>query len=287
MLTAAVLRLGSPVFFGVEMASEDVAVDDLKKAAEEVRDLGSTVLREAWPLEPLGTLRQAIEAFCDIRRRKILDGDTSPHARMYATHGIGTFGALVNAGLIHREVLPAMFRGGAFHRLCQAYWGGDDFYVAINRLGFRNHHPIQSDRSFIPYHQDSYTQDVRTPQVLNCWIPLDPGAGRDAPGLEVVRHPCRPDFPRKDFGLRSENAAYDNITIDRARIVEEYGEQFMAPEFEVGDGLVFSENVIHRTYVTEGMTRPRINFEFRVFSGAHLRPGVQIAELGPLVERVS
>jgi len=206
---------------------------------------------------------------------------------MYATHGVGTFVSLVRAGLISTEFLGEMFRGSFYHELCRAYFASDELYISPNRLGFRNHDPTTSAKSFIPYHQDSYTQDKRTPRVLNCWMTLDPGAGRDAPGLEVVRNSCRPDFPRKDFGLRSENAAYDFITIDRDRIVEEYGESFLAPEFELGDGLVFSENVIHRTYVTQGMSRPRINFEFRVFAPNHLSPGVAIADFGNQALRVS
>lgn len=260
---------------------------DAANSVEEIRQFGSAVLRQAWPHGHLTTLRQAIAAFCDQRRLNIERGAAGASDRMYATHGIGSFRALVGAKLIEPQFLVDMFCESAFHRLCRGYFGGDDFYVVLNRLGFRNHDPMVSDRSFIPYHQDSYTQDERTPHVLNCWITLDPSAGREAPGLEVVRNPCRPDFPRKDFGLKSENAAYDVIAIDRDQIVAAYGEVFMAPEFDLGDALVFSENVIHRTYVTPTMTQARINFEFRVFSSDHLKPGLTIADLGQAAIRIS
>lgn len=269
------------------MIHQKDAIERAALAAAEVSEVGSTVLRGAWPLEHLSILREAIATYSARRLERLQKGSLEPNERMYATHGVGTFGALVGAKLVDHAILGEMFRGSAFHALCQTYFDSDDLYVFPNRLGFRNHDPNLSDRSFIPYHQDSYTQDVRTPQVLNCWMPLDPGAGSVAPGLELIRDRCRPDFPRKDFGLRTENAAYDFITIDRDDIVSEYGDNFLAPEFEVGDGFVFSEHVIHRTYVTPTMTQPRINFEFRVFSANSLANGVQIKDLNPTAYRVT
>ena len=266
---------------------EEVASFDPLAAATEVRTMGSVVLRGVWSAERLAHLRGAIEEFTQRRRARVASGQMKPTERMYATHGVGGLGALLREGLVKPHDIAALFEGSAYHQLCRQYFGEDSFYVMLNRLGFRDHDPLRSDRSYIPYHQDSYTQDVRTTNVLNCWIPLDPGAGSISPGLEVVRNPCRPDFPRKDLGLRSENSAYDHITIDRDRVVEEYGECFLAPEFEVGDGMVFSENVIHRTYVTPTMTKPRMNFELRVFSPSGLAPGVTIADLIPNCYRVA
>lgn len=267
---------------------DEVAVSaSARDAADEVSRLGSTVLRGVWKPEALAPLREAIAQFTELRLQALRRGVTLPEVRMYATHGVGNFLNLLNIKGMTTDVLRELFEGSTYHDICRVHFGDDEFYCLSGRLGFRNHDPATSDRSFIPYHQDSYTQDVRTPRVLNCWIPLDPGAGDDAPGLEVVRNPCRPNYPRKDFGLRSENAAYDFITIDRDRIVEDYGENFLAPKFEVGDGLVFSENVIHRTYVTPQMTKPRINFELRVFSPKNLSAGISVADLGPTCIRIA
>lgn len=257
------------------------------EAAAEVAATGSAVVRQVWRTDHLARIEAAISEYSHRRAERVRAGSVTPGERMYSTHGVGMFSTLVSEGLLTEGILGEMFAGGYYQALCEAYFEDTAFYAFPKRLGFRNHDPRLSDRSFIPYHQDSYTQDERVPRVLNCWIPLNPGAGRESPGLEVVRAPCRPNFPRKDFGLRTENAAYDFITIDRDRIVEEYGERFLAPEFEVGDGLVFSENVIHRTYVTPQMTQPRINFEFRVFSPKHLAPGVRIEDLGDSIVRVA
>ena len=155
-----------------------------------------------------------------------------------------------------------------------------------SRLFFRIHDPSRSDRSFVPFHQDSGSQDPRVGAVLNCWIPLDPGAGREAPGLQVVREPSEPNYPLKDFGLKSENAVYDPVAIDQDRVLEQFGDKLMAPTFDIGDGLVFSQDVIHRTYVTPEMTKPRLNFEFRVFSLKHLKPGASVDDVRQTAVRV-
>ena len=257
------------------------------EAAAEIAQKGSVVLRQIWPQDILARIEAAIVEYCYRRSVRVSAGTVLPGERMYSSHGVGMFSSLIGEGLLKIEILAELFAGSPYQAVCEAYFEDTTFYAFPKRLGFRNHDPVTSAKSFIPYHQDSYTQDVRVPRVLNCWMPLNPGAGVTSPGLEVVRSPCRPDFPRKDFGLRSENAAYDFITIDRDRIVEEYGENFLAPAFEVGDGLVFSENVIHRTYVTPEMTQPRSNFEFRVFSPKHLAPGVSIDDLADQVIRVA
>jgi hypothetical protein len=92
--------------------------------------------------------------------------------------------------------------------------------------------------------------------------------------LEVVRLPSEPNFPLKDFGLEQENLVYDPVTIDSDRVIEQFGDKLLAPQFELGGRFVFSQDVIHRTHVTPQMTKPRMNFEFRIFSLKHLAPGV-------------
>jgi len=243
-------------------------------AVAEIEEFGSTVLRNAWRREDLDVILSAITRFTAHRAERIASGRAPPHEKMMHTHGAGGFADLVAEGFLDASILAKMFVGSPYHDLCREYFDDDEFYVQPTRLLFRNHDPQTSDRSFVPYHQDSGSQDPRVQRILNCWIPLDPGAGSEAPGLEVVRSPGAPKFPIKDFGLKTENAVYDFITIDRDRIVEEYGsDQFLAPRFEVGDGFAFSQDVIHRTYVAPDMTRPRRNFEFRVFSPKHVAPG--------------
>lgn len=238
----------------------------IDEAAACIRATGSAVVRGAWQPERLAPFRTAIASYVEMRRLRASTRDALPLDKMLDAHGAGTAIEMISCGLLNAEDILKLLEGSIFAAICKAYYGDDRLRTAMTRNGFRIHDPARSSKSFIPYHQDSYTQDQRVRSVLNCWTPLDP-AGIDAPGLEVVRHPGVPDFPRRNWGLESENAAYDRITIERDRIVAEYGpDSFAAPSFDVGDCLIFSEHVIHRTYVTPSMSRPRINLELRVFA---------------------
>jgi hypothetical protein len=263
------------------------ALPSTTDAVSELQAVGSTVLRGAWNPAALGVLREAIVQYAQQRAERIAAGGAQRNDRMYHTHGTGTFAALVRDGLLEMDFLRDLFVGTAYHELCAAYLGSDELYVEPKRLAFRLHDPRRSNRSFVPYHQDSGSQNDQVRDVLNCWIPLDPGCGRDAPGLEVVRAIVEPGFPLKDFGQYSESAAYDFLTIDRDRVAESYGDRLMAPTFEVGDGLVFSQDVIHRTYVTPEMTQPRINFEYRVFSPNGPAPGASADDVREIGYRVA
>lgn len=110
------------------------------------------------------------------------------------------------------------------------------------------------------WHQDG-ALGVRFPQepgpalpmteLLTYWIPLD-RCGRDSPGLEFVRG-CQPAL--------LHFSELDDLSVRRRFLAEE----FWAPELEFGDGLIFLNSVLHRTYVRDEMWRNRISVEYRVF----------------------
>ena len=241
-------------------------------AALEISRFGSAVLRDVWAPEHVRTLRDAIAGFCEHRAQLVAQGVVDPMMRQYHEMGTTVLTWLIYDGRLDLEFLSNMFRDSFYHELCKEYFEDDRLYMAPERIGSRNIQPPYSSRAPLPFHQDSVEQDRSIERVLNCWIPLDPGAGRTAPGVEVVRNPGRAKFPLKESGSASGEPRYDSVAIDHVRIVAEYGENFLAPTFELGDSFVFSQDVIHRTHVTPQMTKPRIGFEFRVFSLKHLAP---------------
>jgi hypothetical protein len=87
-------------------------------------------------------------------------------------------------------------------------------------------------------------------RLLTCWLPLN-SCGRDSPGLEFVRgqvgllHFTELD----DAGMRRRFAA----------------EEFWAPALDLGDGVVFLDSVLHRTYARPEMRRDRMSVEYRIF----------------------
>jgi len=88
-------------------------------------------------------------------------------------------------------------------------------------------------------------------ELITCWIPLD-ACGRESPGLEFVRG--------RQAGLLHYSELDDSALRQRFR-----PEEFWAPELELGDGLVFLNSVLHRTYTLPEMRRNRLSIEYRIF----------------------
>lgn len=88
-------------------------------------------------------------------------------------------------------------------------------------------------------------------QLLTCWIPLN-DCGVDSPGLEFVR------------GRQAALLHFSELKDESAR--QRFpAEEFWAPELELGDGLIFLNSVLHRTYTHSEMTRDRLSVEYRIF----------------------
>lgn len=87
--------------------------------------------------------------------------------------------------------------------------------------------------------------------LLTCWIPLQ-ACGTDAPGLEFVR--------------RRQPALLHFTELDDSTLRRRFSAaEFWAPPMEFGDGLVFLNDVLHRTYVHPRMRCDRLSVEYRIF----------------------
>jgi hypothetical protein len=117
------------------------------------------------------------------------------------------------------------------------------------------------------YHLQGWHQDgalgVRFPvepgpvvpmtELLTCWIPLNP-CGVDSPGLEFVR--------------RRQPALLHFTELDDSALRQRFGQQeFWAPALEFGDGLIFLNDILHRTFVRSEMGRDRLSVEYRITPG--------------------
>lgn len=88
-------------------------------------------------------------------------------------------------------------------------------------------------------------------ELVTCWIPLG-ACGRDSPGLEFVR--------------RRQSALLHFTELGDAALRRRFPpEEFWAPALEPGDGLVFLNGTLHRTYSTPEMQNNRISVEYRIF----------------------
>jgi hypothetical protein len=89
-------------------------------------------------------------------------------------------------------------------------------------------------------------------QLLTSWIPLNRCGGVHSPGLEFIR--------RRQPALLHFTELADSALRERFSPWE-----FWSPELELGDGLVFLNDVLHRTFVQPEMQHNRLSVEYRIF----------------------
>jgi hypothetical protein len=90
-------------------------------------------------------------------------------------------------------------------------------------------------------------------ELLTCWIPLN-RCGVDSPGLEFVR--------------RRQPALLHFTELDDSALRRRFSPQeFWAPALEFGDGLIFLNDILHRTSVRPEMRRDRLSVESRIMPG--------------------
>ena len=88
-------------------------------------------------------------------------------------------------------------------------------------------------------------------ELLTCWIPLNP-CGKDSPGLEFIEGP--------------QPALLHFTELDDTALRQRFDpQQFRAPEFDFGDGLVLLNTVLHRTHALPEMSQNRLSVEYRIF----------------------
>lgn len=222
---------------------------------ERLRSEGVVLLRDSFVRESLIRLREAAgRCFASIESGKpVLDGYRfTPQA-----HSVGLT-ALLDFGVESEEELLAPL---AALGLDAVYTGGRcQLEHSWVRKKFAPYKAAAMGHNIQDWHQDgalglrfSLEPGPVGPatELITCWIPLN-NCGKDSPGLEFIRT----QLP----GLLHFTELHD---ADLRRRFD--AAAFWAPELEVGDGLVFRNNVLHRTHVTEQMSGDRISVEYRVF----------------------
>ena len=109
-------------------------------------------------------------------------------------------------------------------------------------------------REAAPFHQDISPIGPDVP--ISCWVPLSE-CGADAPGLEFVARAM------SDRLARTKANSHHGSEIDEEVVVSDFGRHLWHPELRPGDVIVFNNLTIHRSFLIEGMTKPRYSIEFR------------------------
>jgi hypothetical protein len=90
-------------------------------------------------------------------------------------------------------------------------------------------------------------------ELVTVWIPLN-ACGKESPGLEFAG------------GRQARLLHYSELEDEKLRR-HFTKDEFWAPELAMGDGIVFLNSVLHRTYLRPEMERDRMSVEYRLFPG--------------------
>jgi Phytanoyl-CoA dioxygenase (PhyH) len=126
--------------------------------------------------------------------------------------------------------------------------------LTVNKWQLRR---MPRKRPLLGWHQEASVFSSRT-RTVNFWIAFSE-CGDDAAGIEVLPH--RVDrivaTPEKQYGL--SDATVDSLDI---------GEP-VAPVFAPGDALVFDDLLLHRTHMSDRVTKARYSTETWFFAPSH------------------
>ena len=229
-----------------------------------MRDDGVVVLRGLFAPESLTLFREAADRCFEA----IESGSpVSPHYRYTPQAHSVQLTALLDFGIETDESLIApLFAPGIGEMLSDLMGGAWQCRVEHSwvrkKFAPRNapRHAPGSGYLIQDWHQDGALGALFPPQpgppiiitrLATCWIPLN-ACGIDSPGLEFIR-----TSPRDLLHFSELNDAALRRRFEPAA--------FCAPALHFGDGLLFRNDVLHRTHVNEAMTRDRISVEYRVF----------------------
>ncbi|HEV3332376.1 MAG TPA: hypothetical protein VG096_15405 [Bryobacteraceae bacterium] len=241
--------------------------DDVSVHLGQLRQQGVVWLRQIFPLEPLAALRRAAQACFDA----VEGGGQQVFPEIYRYNSLARsvlVGALRDFGCSTEELLAPISIAG-LHALTVAALDGEMACHLEQSWVRKRYAPFHAPRNYHPnrWHQDGGL-GVRFPphagsmvpmtRLLTCWVPLDPCEG-DRPALEFVR--------------RRLDSLLHYTEVDDATLRERFApKEFWAPEVGLGDGLIFLNGTLHRTYVQPNMYRDRLSVEYRFFPASAFEP---------------
>jgi hypothetical protein len=234
-----------------------VAIDD---SATQLREQGIALLRDVFPKGPLTRLKEAAaRCFEAITTERALP----EHYRFNRFSHSVLLTALMDFGDGGSEELVAPLSAPGLDQLFSEAMGCEWTCSMEQSWVRKKFTPLQ-----VPgpqYHLQNWHQDgalgvhfplkagpvIPMTELVTCWIPLNP-CGRDSPGLEFVR--------RRQAGLLHFTELEDLALRQRFP-----PQEFWAPALELGDGLVFLNSTLHRTYARPEMRHNRLSVEYRIF----------------------
>jgi hypothetical protein len=238
-----------------------VLPDDASVYLGQLQQQGVVLLRQVFPLEPLAALRRAAQACFGA----VEGGGQQVFPEIYGYNSLARsvlVGALRDFGCSTEELFAPISIAGLDALIVAALDG--EMACHLEQSWVRKRYaPFHAPPGYHPnrWHQDGGL-GVRFPlhagsivpmtRLLTCWLPLDP---------------CDGDRPALEFVCRRLDSLLHYTEVDDATLRERFAPgEFWAPEVGPGDGLIFLNGTLHRTYVQPKMRCDRLSVEYRFFS---------------------
>ena len=238
----------------------DVLTDDAPAYLGQLREHGVVLLRRVFPLSALAVVRRAAQACFEAAE----SGSRQAFPEIYRYNPLSRsvlLAALQDFGCSVEELSAPLAIAGLDALLAAALGGAVACHLEQAWVRKR-YAPFHAPAG---YHPNSWHQDgglgvrflpragsaIPMTRLLTCWLPLDLCAG-DRPALEFVR---------RRLDLLLHYAELDDATLRRRFAPGE----FWVPELRPGDGLIFLNGTVHRTYVQPEMRQDRLSVEYRSF----------------------
>lgn len=227
-----------------------------------LRQEGIVVLRNVFATDCLTRLKMAADRFFQaIEPERSLPA----HYRYNRFSNSVLLTALVDFGSDSGEELLAPLSAPGLGRLFSEMMGSAwtcNLEQSWVRKKFAPHLAPASEYHLQGWHQDgalgvSFPREpgpvVAMTELLTCWIPLN-RCGVESPGLELVG--------------RRQPALLHFTELDDSALRQRFSPQeFWAPALEFGDGLIFLNDILHRTFVRPEMGHNRLSVEYRIMPG--------------------
>ena len=240
----------------------------MRSPVEQLLEYGVVLLRDFFPKDSLTTLKGAAEKCFEA----IKEGEVIPERYQFNRFSHSALlNSLTDFGCTSEELVEPLSAPGLGQLFSEAIGGEwicrmEQSWIRMKFSGIQVPDPRYQPQG---WHQDG-ALGVQFPmeigavipmtELVTCWIPLTQ-CGEDSPGLEFVR--------RRQTALLHFTELDDSALRRRFHPTE-----FWAPVLDPGDGVVFRNSALHRTYVRPGMRQNRLSAEYRIFPDDRTAAGV-------------
>ncbi len=263
----------------VHLEAAAIAGTDVADVVTALETCGCFVIRGAMPLEVVDRVSARVRLGYEELEAAHAAGTLSPEAerRCYGYGILRPFedDLACDDGRPMRQSMQDLVRQPFLAEVIRRYLG-KRVTLLLEACHVRRQGPDQIGRP-VPLHQDASVMRMTSGRLLNFWVPLVDGAGRDAPGLEFYPKSLDslivPQRKPQDDTLRKK--MYSNFELDQEAVSAAVGGvSLWSPVLNRGDVLCLDGWSVHRTNFNPNMQRTRYDFEMRFCRTSDLHEGM-------------